>query len=153
MPAMVSVCFVPTESCGPRIVAAIDAARSEIRVQAYGFNAAPIIEALAAARRRGVDVAVILDKSDARRLCKQDAPLLAAGVPVWIDHLSGIAHNKIIIIDRRTVVGGSYNYTRSAEYRNAENVTFIDSAAVAARFSANWTMRQGIAAMGDGSCR
>jgi phosphatidylserine/phosphatidylglycerophosphate/cardiolipin synthase-like enzyme len=145
MPAEVSVCFVPGEPCASQIVAAIGAARSEVRVQAYGFSAAPILSALAEARARGVDVAVILDRSDERRLCEHDAALLAAGVPMWIDHLPGIAHNKVIVIDRRIVIGGSYNYTASVERRNAENVTFIDSEAVAARFLANWARRQAAA--------
>ena len=142
VPADVSVCFVPGEPCAAQIVAAIEAARSEVRVQAYGFSAPSILDALARARGRGVDVAVILDRSDVRRLCDRDGALLAAGVPVWIDHVAGIAHNKVIVVDRRIVIGGSYNYTASAERRNAENVTFIESDAVAARFLANWARRQ-----------
>jgi phosphatidylserine/phosphatidylglycerophosphate/cardiolipin synthase-like enzyme len=141
MPAEVSVCFVPGEPCASEIIAAIGAARSEVRVQAYGFSAAPILSALASARSRGVDVAVILDRSDARRMCDPAGTLLAAGVPIYIDDVRGIAHNKVIVIDRRVVIGGSYNYTNSAERRNAENVTFIESAPVAARFLANWTQR------------
>jgi phosphatidylserine/phosphatidylglycerophosphate/cardiolipin synthase-like enzyme len=151
-PALVSVCFVPGEACGAQIIGAIAQARSEVRVQAYGFSARPIIAALVEARRRGVDVAVILDRSDERRLCEQDADLLAAGVPVWIDHMPGIAHNKVIVIDRRVVIGGSYNYTASAERRNAENATFIESEAVAARFLANWLARQAVAAPVTGIC-
>lgn len=145
LPARVAVCFVPGEACGARIVAAIAAARREVRVQAYGFSAPPILAALAAARARGVDVAVILDRSDERRLCERDGALLAAGVPVWIDRLPGIAHNKVIVIDRELVIGGSYNYTSSAERRNAENVTFIQSTDVAARFLENWQSRQAAA--------
>jgi phosphatidylserine/phosphatidylglycerophosphate/cardiolipin synthase-like enzyme len=142
VPAEVSVCFVPGEPCAAEIVAAIGAARREVRVQAYGFSAAPILRALAAARTRGVDVAVILDRSDERRLCARAGSLLAAGVPVFIDRVPGIAHNKIIVIDRRIVIGGSYNYTASAERRNAENVTFIESEPVAARFLENWARRR-----------
>lgn len=144
-PAEVSVCFVPGEPCASRIAEAIATARSEIRVQAYGFSATPILNALAAARAQGVDVAVILDRSDALRLCERAGALLAAGVPVWIDHLRGIAHNKVIVIDRRLVIGGSYNFTDSAERRNAENVTFIESAPVAARFLENWARRRAAA--------
>ena len=147
LPARVSVCFVPGESCAMQIVEAIAAARSEVRVQAYGFSAMPILAALAQARSRGVDVAVILDRSDERRLCQHGGSLLAAGVPVWIDHMPGIAHNKVIVIDHRMVIGGSYNYTASAERRNAENVTFIESEAVAARFLANWAQRRDAAEM------
>lgn len=151
-PALVSVCFIPGEGCGAQIVDAIAQARSEVRVQAYGFSSRPIIAALADARRRGVDVAIILDRSDERALCAHDADLLAAGVPMWIDHLSGIAHNKVIVIDRRVVIGGSYNYTASAERRNAENATFIESEAIAARFLANWSARQAMAVPVSGAC-
>ena len=151
LPAEVSVCFVPGEPCAAQIVDAIASARREVRVQAYGFSAPRIISALAEARARGVDVAVILDRSDERRLCERGGALLAAGVPVWIDHVPGIAHNKVIVIDRRMVIGGSYNYTASAERRNAENVTFIESEAVAARFLANWASRQAAAALAGGA--
>lgn len=157
--ARVSACFVPEEPCVDDIVSAIAGARQEIRVQAYGFTSPPILRALAAAKVRGVDVQVILDKSNDRagqdtrfpaHLDNPDAALRLrsrysgatymanAGVPVWIDDATGIAHNKLIVIDRRLVIGGSYNYTLSAERRNAENVTFIDSAEVAEWFRANW---------------
>lgn len=154
--ARVSACFVPERTCVQDIVAAIEGARSEIRVQAYGFTSAPILSALAAAKARGVDVAVILDKSndrtaayagpedaEPRRSRYSGATYMAnAGVPVWIDYAPAIAHNKIIVIDRHLVIGGSYNYTASAERRNAENVTFIESPEVAAWFLANWASRR-----------
>jgi phospholipase D len=44
-PAGVDVCFVPGEPCAERIMAAIDAARREVRVQAYGFTSFPVIAA------------------------------------------------------------------------------------------------------------
>jgi phosphatidylserine/phosphatidylglycerophosphate/cardiolipin synthase-like enzyme len=65
-----------------------------------------------------------------------------AGVRVWIDDLPAIAHNKIMVIDRHLVIGGSYNYTIAAERRNAANVTFIDSPEVAQWFLANWAERR-----------
>ena len=43
-------------------------------------------------------------------------------------------HNKILLIDD-TVITGSYNFSRSAQY-NAENILFIESAAVAEYYSA-----------------
>ena len=43
-------------------------------------------------------------------------------------------HNKILVVDD-TVITGSYNFSRSAQF-NAENILFIDSAALAERYSA-----------------
>jgi phospholipase D len=136
--ASVSVCFIPGERCFDRIVNAIGAARSGIRVQAYGFTSARVIGALAAAKRRGVVVEAILDKTNLRQssgAAYTGATYLAhADIPVWIDARPAIAHNKVIIIDQHLVIGGSANYTNAAETRNAENVLFIDSADIAGRF-------------------
>lgn len=144
----VAVCFTPAEACDSEIIAAIDAARATIRVQAYQFTAAPILASLAHAARRGVDVRVILDRINDRTgmaASYSGATFVAhAGIPVWSDYRPTIAHNKAIIIDRQLVVGGSYNYTRSAEMKNAENVLFIRSTEIAARFEANWESRQSV---------
>ncbi|MFK8250722.1 phospholipase D family nuclease [Ancylobacter terrae] len=144
--AQVAVCFVPEQECSDDIVAAIDGAQKTIRVQAYGFSAPPILKALAAARQRGVDVEIVLDKSDADRERKpRFAAALAmqkAGIPVWIDDRPHTAHNKLIIIDDREVIGGSYNYTRTSDHKNVENVTFITSPEVAGWYGANWQGRR-----------
>lgn len=139
-PAQVSVCFTPGQNCEARIVAAIDHARDSIMVQAYGFTSLPIIHALQRAAARGVDVLAILDKTN-RRKYSGATLLLAKGIPVWIDAKPAIAHNKVIIIDKQIVIGGSFNYTASAQKRNAENVTFTESPAVAKQFIANWNRR------------
>jgi len=55
-------CFTPGEDCTAMIVHAIDDAKSELLVQAYGFTSGPIIQAVARAKERGVNVRVILDK-------------------------------------------------------------------------------------------
>lgn len=51
--ATVSACFVSEQVCVESIVAAINAAGSSIRVQAYGFASAPILSALAAIMHEG----------------------------------------------------------------------------------------------------
>lgn len=143
--ARVDACFVPAESCLPRIVAAIDGARSEIRVQAYGFTSLPILAALARARARSVDVSVILDRSDERGKRVGLSAMRKAGIPAVIDRVAGIAHVKAIVIDRRVVIGGSYNYTASAERRNVEDVTITESPELAALFLGEWNARHAAA--------
>jgi phospholipase D len=145
--ASITVCFVPEEACASRIVAAIDGAHTEIRVQAYGFTSPPILDALVRAEGRGVDVAVLLDKSNQRETSSGAMVIAHAEIPVWIDRPSGIAHNKVIVIDRRLVVGGSMNYTKSAASRNVENVTFTESPEVAGWFLENWSARRAVSAM------
>jgi phospholipase D len=141
----VTSCFTPSEACAAEIIKKIRDSKSEIRVQAYGFSSEPITMALVEARRRGIDVAVILDKSAESNVGYRhaDADLIAqAGIPVFIDFRPAIAHSKVMIIDRHLVITGSYNFTASAERRNAENVIFIDAAEVAGRFLLNWKSRK-----------
>jgi phosphatidylserine/phosphatidylglycerophosphate/cardiolipin synthase-like enzyme len=144
--ASVETCFVPAQHCDMRIVAAIDAARSEIRVQAYGFSSRPILAALVRAHARGVDVQVLLDRSNEQGRRTGLTMMREADIPVWIDHVPGIAHVKAIIIDRRLVIGGSYNYTASAEHKNVEDVTFSHSPKLAEAFLRQWGDRRAVAA-------
>jgi phosphatidylserine/phosphatidylglycerophosphate/cardiolipin synthase-like enzyme len=145
--AAVDVCFRPGRtSCAARIVAAISGAKETLLVQAYGFTNPEIIQAIGAAHRRGVAVRVVLDRTNA---AKRDGKprysgatyLRNADVPVRIDDKVAIAHNKVMIVDGDLVIGGSYNYTRSAEQRNAENVTFTRSACVARLYHNNFERR------------
>jgi phospholipase D len=148
-PAMIDTCFAPVERCAPRIVAAIDAARETIRVQAYGFTSAPILEALAAAHRRGVDVQVIVDRSAVERRYHGATDMVSVGIPVWIDFRPAIAHTKAIIIDGALVIGGSFNYTQAAAQQNVEDVTFPQSREIASRFLENWERRRSLSRLYD----
>jgi phosphatidylserine/phosphatidylglycerophosphate/cardiolipin synthase-like enzyme len=81
------------------------------------------LAALVAAKQRGVDVVVILDKSDERASSGSGAAYVArAGIPIFIDYQPAIAHNKVIVVDKHIVVTGSYNFTAAAERKNTENV-------------------------------
>lgn len=136
-------CFVPGENCTQFIVDVIDAAKSEILVQAYNYTSPPILAALARAKeKRGVVVRVILDKVNEQERYTGGTFMLNHGIPVLTDQKVAIAHNKVIIIDRRHVITGSFNFTVAAQKRNAENVVLIrDNPAVAARFIQNWERR------------
>jgi phosphatidylserine/phosphatidylglycerophosphate/cardiolipin synthase-like enzyme len=118
----VTVCFTPGEDCTERIVRVLGEAQTSILVQAYAFTSAPIAKALVDAKKRGVRVEAILDKSN--RTDKYSAAdfLANSGIPTRIDAQHAIAHNKVIVIDGETVIGGSFNYTRAAQEKNAENV-------------------------------
>ncbi len=44
---------------------------------------------------------------------------------VFIDSEHAIAHNKVMVIDRETIIIGSFDFSKAAEERNAENVLII----------------------------
>jgi phosphatidylserine/phosphatidylglycerophosphate/cardiolipin synthase-like enzyme len=132
------VCFSPDEKCTAVIVEKINNAKSEILVQAYSFTSAPVAKALLTAHKNGVIVEAILDKSNKTGKYSSATFIANQGIPVFIDSQHPIAHNKIIIIDGKTVITGSFNFTKAAE-KNAENVLVINSDELTKTYSENWT--------------
>lgn len=134
----VQVFFSPDGSCTDAILKTINEARSEILVQAYSFTSKPIAEAVAKAKKAGLRVEIILDKSN--EAAKYSAADFTAhmGIPTYIDSDHAIAHNKIMIIDGETVITGSFNFTKAAEKNNAENLLIIKSKDLARSYLENW---------------
>lgn len=54
--------------------------------------------------------------------------LVNAGIPTLIDAQHAIAHNKVMVIDEQTVITGSFNFTKAAEEKNAENLLILTEA-------------------------
>ncbi len=104
----------------------INSAKNEILVQAYSFTSKPIAKALVDARKRGIKIEVVLDKSQRREKYTSADFVAHAGIPTYIDDKHAIAHNKIMIIDRSTLITGSFNFTKAAEEKNAENLLVIE---------------------------
>jgi len=131
--------FSPNGGCTQAVVETLNGAKKTILVQAYSFTSTPIAKALVDAKKRGVDVRVILDKSQRTERYSGATFLTNGGVPTFIDATHKIAHNKVMVIDDQEVITGSFNFTKSAEAGNAENVLLILHAPeLAARYSQNW---------------
>ncbi|PKY10512.1 endonuclease [Acidithiobacillus marinus] len=118
----IEVAFSPPGGATAAIVAALGAARQRIWVQAYSFTSAPIAKAVLQAARRGLDVQVMLDKSQRTQKYSVADFFANQGVPVFIDDQHAIAHNKVMVIDSDTLVTGSFNFSKAAEQANAENM-------------------------------
>jgi phosphatidylserine/phosphatidylglycerophosphate/cardiolipin synthase-like enzyme len=91
----------------------------------------------------GVKVEAILDKSNRTDKYSSADFLLHAGIPTFIDAAHAIAHNKIMIIDGETVITGSFNFTKAAEEKNAENLLIIKDKDLAGRYIENWKNHAG----------
>ena len=135
------MCFSPEEDCTALAVDAVDRAEKEILVSAYGLTtSSKIVEALIHARRRGVDVRVIADRTTP---CEQKSglgPLAEAGVPIWIDSSVRIAHSKSMVIDSQVTLTGSMNWTGGAA-QNSENLNLVASKIIAAAYAGHWNQR------------
>jgi phosphatidylserine/phosphatidylglycerophosphate/cardiolipin synthase-like enzyme len=136
------VYFSPSGAATSAICRALNKATGSVFVQAYSFTSAPIAEALVKAHKRGVKVQVLLDKSHLTQKYSIVDILVSVGIPTLIDAVHAIAHNKVMIIDNEMVVTGSFNFTKAAEERNAENLLIIRSKELSARYLGNWRTHQ-----------
>ncbi len=131
--------FSPRGGCTPAIVREIGAATKTVDVEAYEFTSKPIAHALLEAKARGVRVRVILDARAAKgRGCVGPA-LQHAGIEVLVDGRYAIFHDKVMVIDGDEVLSGSFNFSDSAENRNAENLLILrEASALAAQYEADF---------------
>ncbi len=123
--------FSPHEGGEKLVLKVIGSARSEIRMMAYSLTSSSVVDALIAARHRGVDIAVVADyeenvTKDKKGIARAAlSALVTAGCHVRTISVYQIHHDKVIVADRETVETGSFNFSSSAANRNSENVMVI----------------------------
>jgi len=142
-PTSLTARFSPRGGCADLVLAAVGESKESVLVQAYYLTSKPIAEALAKAARRGVRVEVIADAKAAKAGAGHFAAITAAGGKVWLDRHHAIQHNKTMVIDGAVVLTGSYNWTASAEGRNAENLLLVRSKELAALYAEDWLRHRG----------
>jgi len=135
----IRVYFSPHGGCTEAVVRAVHEAKKQVLVEAYSFTSEPIAVALIDAEKRGVDVEVILDKSQEQARGTEADLISQSGIPTYIDSAYRIAHDKVMIIDGTRVITGSFNFTKSAEDFNAENLIVISNdPPLADQYTASW---------------
>lgn len=112
----------------------------EVRIAAFQYTSKPINDKVKELVSNGVDVRLVVDRSafTARGSLSEDAR--ANGVTVVYDKKHKINHNKVIIVNRRHVLTGSFNFTGNAETGNAENALICDSKDLAKVYLENWEL-------------
>jgi phosphatidylserine/phosphatidylglycerophosphate/cardiolipin synthase-like enzyme len=134
----VQACFSPQGKCAAHLLREIELAKKELLVAVYAFTSDELAMALTQAKRRGVAVHVIIDREfDERTENSKGKYLEGEKIPVRrvsgikagsLDKDSGLMHQKFAVIDRRNLFTGSYNWTRSAEFFNDENLLLFRNA-------------------------
>ncbi len=126
--------FSPGSACLLAIQAELQGARHSVDVCVFTLSDDRISQALMAAHGRGVAVRLITDNdkeldsgSDVGRLRQQ-------GIPTRVDRSAAHMHHKFAIVDGRTLLNGSYNWTRSAAEHNEENLVVTNDAMLVAPF-------------------
>ena len=132
------VCFSATEDCESLLIGLIEKARKSIHIMIYSFTLDELSEALIEAKNRGVDVKVVIEAENAFSKGSEYRKLLEGGVDVKLDGNPSLMHHKVMIIDGKIIVTGSYNWSWSAENKNDENLVILESAEAASLYEAEF---------------
>ncbi|MDG1916081.1 MAG: phospholipase D-like domain-containing protein [Crocinitomix sp.] len=130
-----SVYFSPSEECLQAIIHNIRHANNKIRICLFTISDDRISEELISKSKQGVSVRIITDNDKMFDKGSDIEQLLRAGVPIRVDMTRNHMHHKFALFDSDITLTGSYNWTRSAERYNHENILITDSSKVLREFN------------------
>ena len=130
---VIEIYFSPTDSPTQYLLKAIDTSTSELSFLIFAYSSSSICQAMEDAHDRDVFIRGIFDNafsslSVTRRWNTVPYNILKEkGIPVIYDDESAKVHHKMIVIDKKKVITGSFNFSKNAELNNNENVLVIHS--------------------------
>jgi phosphatidylserine/phosphatidylglycerophosphate/cardiolipin synthase-like enzyme len=132
---VVEVFFSPEDGVAKRLVSLVESAGESVYFLAYSFTSDDIGDAMMARAAAGVEVRGVFDESQrySNKGTEWDR-FREAGLDVLLDGNQGQMHHKVIIVDRKVVAFGSYNFSANAERRNDENIMIVNDPALAELF-------------------
>lgn len=136
--------FSPEAGSERLVIKVINSSERSIRLAAYSFTSPIVVQALLNAKKRGVDIRVVVDDKGNRSKASIAALnlLVNAGIPTRTISAYAIHHDKFIVSDDRHVQTGSFNYSKAAAKSNSENVLVIwNNREIAASYLKHWQSR------------
>ncbi|MDQ2999284.1 MAG: phospholipase D-like domain-containing protein [Chloroflexota bacterium] len=130
--------FAPEDRVADKIIVRLDQAQQSIHFLAFSFTSDPIGSAMLARAQAGVSVAGVFEKTGSETQYSEYGRLRQAGLDVLQDGNPYVMHHKVIIIDGRTVIFGSFNFSNNADKDNDENLLIIDDPTLAQAFEAEF---------------
>ena len=133
--ANVEVLYAPDDAPLDRVITLYQQAKRYIYVSVYGLTYPRAVEALVAAKKRGVDVRMLTDQERTLEIKQHSAlqTLRLAGIPIRVNQHEGLMHLKQVVIDDEVNTSGSMNHTTSGNRYNDERMDIITDPAISRR--------------------
>jgi phosphatidylserine/phosphatidylglycerophosphate/cardiolipin synthase-like enzyme len=132
--ALVEVYFAPEDGAARRLRELLRGAQRRIDFMAYSFTSEALASAILERAQAGVYVRGVMDASGTNAVGSEYARLIKAGIDVRRREGKGKMHHKVILVDGEVLITGSYNFTRSAEEQNDENLLVIHLPSLAEQY-------------------
>lgn len=134
--AKIQILFASEDPVNEEILKRIQNAEKSIRFLAFSFTLDTLRNAMLAKALEGVTVEGVFEWRGSGTASSALSPLFCANIDVRRDgNMDGKLHDKVIIIDDRIVMTGSFNFSSSATLNNDENMIIIDDPDLAAQYN------------------
>lgn len=120
------IAFSPGSDCKKLILETIREATHKLDVCVFTISDDTISDALKAAFDRGLEIRILTDNLKVSDEGSDIEYLYNSGIDIRIDRSENHMHHKFMVADGLVTITGSYNWTRSAEKYNQENVIWIN---------------------------
>lgn len=140
----VEVAFSPDAGAEALVLKTIRVARQSIRLAGYSFTSPAVVRGLVEAKRRGVDVRVLVDDRGNRSQASIAALnlMVSTGIPTRVISAYAIHHDKYVVVDDLHTQTGSFNYSQAAAKSNSENVLVVwNNPSLATQYVSHWESR------------
>lgn len=142
----VEVYFSPDDGVANRLLELLTEAEESIYFLAFSFTTDELGQIIRTQADNGLDIAGVMEDEQVRSNIGTEYDLFKqAGLKVFVDGNEGQMHHKTLIIDERIVITGSYNFSRSAETRNDENLIVIYNPEIADFYMEEFTRMYALA--------
>lgn len=128
------VFFSPGEDCRNAIIRQINGAIRQLKICVFTISDDQITRSILGAHRRRVSVKVITDNDKSFDHGSDIGQLAREGVMVKMDITNNHMHHKFMVVDERSLLTGSYNWTSSAARFNHENILITKEKVVVRSF-------------------
>ena len=124
--------FSPDDGVAGRIFEILDEAEESIYFMAFSFTTDAFGEAIREQAENNLTVAGVMEAEQVRSNIGTEYDFFKqAGLDVFLDGNEGQMHHKTMVVDEKIIITGSYNFSRSAEINNDENVIIIHNEKIA----------------------
>lgn len=135
----ISIYFSPTDNAiENEIIPLVQNAKKYIYVPVFVITHKKLINELILAKKRGVDVKIILDATGASNRYSPDKMIRNSGIALKVENRAGKMHMKTMLIDDKYTIVGSMNFSKSGEKYNDENVVIIENSALTSKFKSHF---------------
>ena len=127
----IQIYFSPEDHVLDHMIPVVSSATKSIHFMAFSFTDYPLAKAMLDRASAGVDVSGVFEKVGSETDSSELHTFFCAKVPARQDGNPKFLHDKVIIVDNRLVISGSFNFSTNATESNDENVMIIDNPQIA----------------------